>query len=193
MSSVKFSVAMLLAPISLGLLALTGCSTAPPTQQGQADLSTQTHAAFADMLNTDPSLNDLVQKSYAYAVFPSIGSGGAGIAGAYGRGEVFQGGKFIGYADMSQGTIGPQLGGETYSELIVFEDQQALNNFEANKLAFAAGASAVALKAGAATNADFENGVAVFTKMTGGLMAAAAIGGQQFSFETPDTAQQPQQ
>jgi lipid-binding SYLF domain-containing protein len=115
-------------------------------------------------------------------VFPSIGAGGLGIGGAYGRGQVFEQGRLIGFTDMTQATIGLQAGGQKYTQFLVFQDKAALDRFKSGKFAFAAGASAVALKAGASANAPFTNGVAVLSCGEAGLMAAAAVGGQKFNF-----------
>ena len=104
--------------------------------------------------------------------------------------EVYENGKMIGFADLTQASIGLQAGGQTFSEIIVFENENALNKFKNNKLEFSAQASAVALKAGASAQARFENGVAVFTKPKGGLMFEASIGGQKFNFKPSEGRQQ---
>src|SRR5690606_34069387 len=110
--------------------------------------------------NADSSLQGFLDKSYGYAVFPDVGKGGLGLGGAYGRGQVFEQGRLIGYCDLSQATIGLQAGAQTYSELIVFENKEALDRFTSGRFEFSANASAVALKAGAAAAADYTNGVA---------------------------------
>jgi len=94
----------------------------------------------------------------------------------------------IGYTDLSQGTVGAQIGGQAYTELLVFETREALDRFRTGKFAFAANASAVAAKSGASASAKFTNGVAVFVGNEEGLMAEAAIGGQQFTFQSNDAA-----
>ncbi|MAG56150.1 MAG: hypothetical protein CMJ83_07660 [Planctomycetes bacterium] len=83
---------------------------------------------------------------------------------------------------MSQGTVGLQLGGQKYRELILFQDKKALDNFTGDTFEFSGNASAVAVEAGASTTADYSNGVAVFTQSLAGLMFEASIGGQQFTF-----------
>lgn len=188
MKAIKTCIALLITPAVLGLMSMPGCSTAPPTQNAKADLSDSSHTALDEMKRSDPSLQDFMGRGYAWVVFPSVGKGGAGIGGAYGRGEVYEQGQFIGYADVSQATLGVQIGGETYSELLIFDSKSALQDFESNKLTFAADASAVAIKEGAAAHAGFSNGVAVFTKMNGGLMLEAAIGGQQFTFQSTQSS-----
>lgn len=130
----------------------------------------------------DPGLEPQLKGAHGYAVFPSVGKAAAVIGAAFGKGEVFQQGELVGYAAVAQLTIGVQLGGDTFSELILFENEQALNRFKQGKVAFAAGASAVLIKAGAAGAADYESGAKVFVHSEGGLMFEAAIGGQKFFY-----------
>ena len=119
----------------------------------------------------------------ATSSFPSVGKAGLGIGGAHGNGEVFESGKVIGKASMTQVTIGLQLGGQEYSEAIFFDRDSDLEDFTAGRLELAAQVSAVALSAGAAAGADYRNGVVVFTRTKAGLMAEASVGGQKFSYE----------
>jgi lipid-binding SYLF domain-containing protein len=163
--------------------AFVGCSTAPTSESARDQLVTDARATVDRMTAQDSGLKDFLAKSYGYAVFPSVGKGGVGVGGAYGRGVAFEQGNMIGYCDLSQASIGFQLGGQEYSELIAFENKAALDRFTGGKLEFAAQASAVALKAGASANANYRDGVAVFTAGETGLMYEASIGGQKFTFE----------
>ncbi len=176
----------LIVPIAL---ALGACSTEPKSEAEKSTLSAETSAALAAFRNADPSLQSLLDKSVGYAVFPDVGKAGLGVGGSYGRGEVFEGGRRIGYADVSKATIGLQIGAQTFSELIVFMRQESLDNFKDGKLALAADLSAVAIKSGAAGSADYSKGVVVFTQTKGGLMAEASVGGQQFTFKPTATAE----
>ena len=108
---------------------------------------------------------------------------GFGQIGAYGRGVLYENGVFTGYCDLVQGSIGFQLGGQAYSEIICFSTTEALTLFKTGNFAFDAQATAVALKSGAGANAKYSNGVAVFTMDESGLMFEASIGGQKFSYE----------
>jgi lipid-binding SYLF domain-containing protein len=113
-----------------------------------------------------------------------VAKGGAIVGGAYGRGEVYEQGKMVGWADLTQATIGTQLGGQSFSELILFENKAALDNFKNGKLKFAANASAVAMKSGAADSAKYTDGLLVFVEPIAGLMVEAAVGGQSFSYQS---------
>ncbi|MGO9037889.1 MAG: YSC84-related protein [Steroidobacteraceae bacterium] len=142
-------------------------------------------------------------KSYGYAVFPTVGEAGFIVGGAYGKGRVYVAGKLVGDASMTQVSAGFQLGGKDYSQIIFFEDKRAFDEFSTGSFEFSAGASAVAITAGASASvgttgatsaasggkkdavtasAGYEKGMAVFTIAKGGLMYAATVAGQKFSY-----------
>jgi lipid-binding SYLF domain-containing protein len=178
----------MLAAFGAAAIFLGGCSTAPVTSSDRSQLHNDTQAAYNDFKTQDPSLDNLVSHAYGYAIFPSVGKGAIGVGGAYGQGEVFEHGKRVGYADMTQGNVGASVGGQTFAELIVFRTQDAMQRFESGQFTLTANASAVAAKAGAAADSKWENDVVVFTMVKGGLMADASVGGQKFNF-VPDNAQ----
>jgi lipid-binding SYLF domain-containing protein len=130
----------------------------------------------------DPDLEKFFKSAVGWAVFPTVGKGGIGVGGAGGTGVLFEKGHAVGKSAMGQVTIGFQLGGQVYSELIFFENASSLSDFKHGNFAFAAQASAVAISAGAAANAKYESGVAVFTATKTGLMYEASVGGQKFDF-----------
>jgi lipid-binding SYLF domain-containing protein len=141
--------------------------------------------------------------AYGYAVFPTIGKGGLGIGGAYGKGRVYEKGRWIGATSMVQLSAGFQFGGQGFSQIIFFENAAALHKFTQGEFEFGAEASAVAITLGASAQAgtggaaagasvdkekakvvgQYNNGMAVFTVVKGGLMYEAAIAGQKFSYE----------
>jgi lipid-binding SYLF domain-containing protein len=140
--------------------------------------------------------------SYGYAVFPTVGEGGLILGAALGKGRVYVQGKLAGDAKLKQVSAGLQAGGKAYSEIIFFEDKRALDEFESGKFEFSAGASAIAITAAAGASVgtngvqanasgtennstavgQYNKGMAVFTIAKGGLMYAAAIAGQKFSY-----------
>jgi lipid-binding SYLF domain-containing protein len=164
--------------LSIGLL-----SSGLLTAVGADEMTTNVQNAVAVFKKSDTGLKKFFETSAGYVVFPSVAKGAIGIGGAYGDGQVFDQGKMIGDASLSQGTIGFQLGGQVYSEVIFFEKKENLEAFKKGEFAFSAQASAVAAAEGAAANAKFENGVAVFTIAKGGLMFEASVGGQKFKFK----------
>lgn len=132
---------------------------------------------------TDPDLKRFFESSAGYAVFSTVGKGGVGFGGAYGAGVLYEKGKATGRTSLTQATIGLQLGAQTYSEIIFFETEQALEEFKSNQFAFSAQLSAVALQSGASANAKYREGVAVFTSAKKGLMVETSIGGQRFGYK----------
>ena len=165
------------------LLVMGACSTAPKSVQGKKDLEQMANITLAKALRTDGSLVSILDRAAGYAVFPTIGKGAMGVGGAYGKGVLYNRGRVVGYCDLSQATIGFQLGGQSYSEIITFETDHALQTFKQGNLRFSAQATAVALKSGAGANARFVDGVAVFTMDEAGLMYEASVGGQQFTYQ----------
>jgi lipid-binding SYLF domain-containing protein len=137
----------------------------------------------ADFMKTDPSMDKLFNSSYGYVIFPKIGKGAIIIGGSGGNGVVYEKSKTIGTAKMAQISVGAQIGGQSFSEIIFFEDKAALDRFKDNKVEFTGQISAVAAKSGASKNAKYANGVAVFTQDPSGLMAEAAVGGQKFTYK----------
>ncbi len=157
-----------------------------------------------EVFKKSPAVQPFFENAYGYAVFPTVGKGGIGIGGAYGKGQVYRGGEVTGTTSLIKVTIGFQLGGQAFSEIIFFQDQRAYNEFTNGSFEFDAAASAVAITAGAQAKAgtegatagasagpatgtqaktNYRKGMAVFVHTIGGLMYEAAIGGQKFSFK----------
>ena len=145
-------------------------------------LKEDTEDAHEMILEVDGNLEDWFERSYGYVLFPSVGKGGFWVGGAFGKGEVYEQGEFIGEARLSQGTVGFQFGGQVYTEIIFFKGEAQLRHFKESRFALSAQASAVAIVEGASRNAKYEHGVAVFTIAKGGIMLEASVGGQKFKF-----------
>ena len=138
---------------------------------------------IAEVKAKDPGMRKFFDNAAGYAVFPTVAKGAMGVGGAHGSGELLVGGKAIGKATLNQVTVGFQLGGQTYTEIIFFENESALNGFKKGDFAFAAQASAIAITTGASANVGYRDGVLVFTMAKGGLMYEASIGGQKFNYK----------
>jgi len=139
-------------------------------------------SAKAGFIKSDPLLVKLFESATGYVIFPNVGKGAVGIGGASGNGIVYERGVMIGKAKMSQVSVGFQLGGQAYRELIFFENQESIDRFKKNNVEFSAQASAVAATAGASANAKYHEGVMIYTQQKGGLMYEASVGGQKFKF-----------
>ena len=150
----------------------------------------------------DAGIGYMFRDSYGYALFPIIGKGGYVIGGAFGEGRVFEQSRYIGDTTMFQASIGFQLGGLGFSQVIFFQDERALKNFTSGTFEFGAEAQATVITAAAGASANttgssatisggqnnarttgtFNKGMATFTITRGGLMYEASIGGQKFNY-----------
>lgn len=168
------------------------------------------HPALADkytdtieVYKKSEAVQTFFKSAYGYAVFPNIGKGGFVVGGAYGKGQVYRGGTVTGETSLIKATFGLQAGGQVFSEMIFFEDKRAYEEFTGGEFEFDAGASAVAITAGAQAQAGsqgatagasagpatgvqaetkYRKGMIVFVHAKGGLMFEAAVGGQKFKF-----------
>ena len=168
--------------------------------------------ALADsVLNTievfkkSKAVTPFFEEAYGYAVFPAIGKAGIVVGGAYGAGRVYRQGEITGTATLVKVSVGFQLGGQAFSEIIFFQDERAYNEFVSGDFEFDGSVSAVAITAaaqakvgteggtagaslGPATGVQAETryikGMAVFVHTLGGLMYEASVGGQRFTFES---------
>ena len=171
---------------SIFITALFACITllVPHALKAQQEkVFADSKEAQAAFINTDPSMKDLFTDSYGYVIFPKIGKGAFLVGGATGNGAVYEKGEEIGTAKLIQVSVGLQLGGQTYREVIFFENEDAMDRFKENKIEFSGQVSAVAAKSNASANAKYTDGVQVYTQAKNGLMAEASVGGQKFTFK----------
>ncbi len=176
---------MTLMSMCLMVLAFSGVGCESVDEMGTNELDMldqEAQLTIRRFKQKDPSMDRFFNSSAGYVVFPSVAKGGLGVGGAHGNGVVYEGGRVVGYAELTQGTIGAQIGGQAYSEIIFFEGDSDLRHFKEGNMEFSAQASAVAAKANASTNVNYEHGVAVFTLDAKGLMAEASVGGQKFDY-----------
>ena len=181
-----------IAALTFFSLAIVGCSAAPKEQSDRVELQSDADRTLQELKQADSSLEGVLNDANGYAVFPTIGKGGLIIGGGYGRGTLYEGGRITGYTDMTQAAIGALIGGQSFTELLVFNTPEALSNFKSGNFTFGAGANAIALDKGVASATEFKDGVAIFTRPNQGLMAEASLNGQKFRYvplaEAGDTA-----
>ncbi len=161
---------------------------------------------YSDALDTFRNAGEsrkFLDTAYGYALFPTVGKGGIVVGAAYGEGRVYQGGRVIGTTTLTQASIGLQLGGQAYSQIIFFKDARALKEFTTSGFEFGADASAVIITAGATATAGTKGaaasastskkdadssgtwykGMAVFTVVKGGAMYELSLAGQKFTYK----------
>jgi lipid-binding SYLF domain-containing protein len=157
-----------------------GCASSPKTATQKASLHEDAQQTVAKMTARDPGLQTLLDQSAGYLVFPEVKQGGFVVGGAGGKGVLFEKGRPVGFAELSQASVGAQIGGQKYSEIVVIRDQFALDRVRASNIDLGAQASAVIVKAGAAATTRFnDSGLAVFVQPTAGAMVNASVTGQR--------------
>lgn len=168
--------------VGLGAAMLAACASAPETRPDQQALEARADAVVQTMVARDPTLADLLEEAPGYVVFPTVAEAGFIVGGSNGIGVVYENGRATGYSELYEGTVGLQLGGQSFSELVVFQTQNALDRFKTGNFDLTAGVTATAIQSGAAASTRFEGGVAVFIDDETGLMAGATVGGQTLSY-----------
>lgn len=175
---------MKLSPGTLCLLGLLGAaSPAGTAARGYRAEPSDVAAVVARFKQKDPGMAKVFARAYGYAVFPTVGKGGIGLGAARGKGYVYERGRLIGRSTLTQVTIGLQLGGQAYTEVVFFKNKDAFQNFRNGNLKLGAQASAIALTHRASGDLAYRDGVAIVTMAKGGLMYEASVGGQKFSFQ----------
>jgi hypothetical protein len=99
-------------------------------------LKVQAQAALKRLQAKDPGLKQLLKDAHGYAVFPNVGKAALVLGSSYGRGIVYEQGEKIGFTAIGPFTIGIQIGGDTFAELVVCKDQGALDRFKQGKVRF---------------------------------------------------------
>jgi lipid-binding SYLF domain-containing protein len=125
-----------------------------------------------DVFESAPELKPFFEDAYAYAVFPTVGKGGFMIGGSYGKGQVYQNDKIVGKSTLTQVSLGFQMGGQAFSEIVFLQDRRAFDEFVGGRVEFGATASAVVITLGAHAQAGTT------------VMYEASIGGQKFSYQS---------
>jgi lipid-binding SYLF domain-containing protein len=167
--------------IALAAALAVGCASVETPQEKEALVKAADTSRQA-WISTDPSIDGLIKKGYGYVLFPDAGSGGFIVAGSHGHGVVYEQGQQVGFAELTGGSIGLTVGGQKYSELIVFENKAAMDRFKKSEMGFGANANAVIAKTGAGAAASFADGVAVMVRPLAGAMAEASVGGQKIKY-----------
>jgi lipid-binding SYLF domain-containing protein len=168
---------------ALGLLLLAAGALALTAFGADDELAAEAQKAVKTLQSADSTLTNLFTDAAGFAVFPSVGKGGLIFGGEHGKGIVYEKGKPIGEVTLTEINVGPQVGGQSFYEVIFFETTEALANFKQSNFEMSAEVSAVAASEGAALNAKYRNGVVVFTLARTGLMVQASIGGQKFKYK----------
>ena len=166
--------------------------------------SNDEYAEAFNIFRKSPAVQKFFENSYGYALFPTIGKAGFIVGGSYGVGQVYQAGAVTGKSQVIEGSVGLQIGGKAYRQVIFFENKASYDRFTSGEFQFdtkaqatvvtaaaeakagttgvTAGASALPTE-GAQASTGYYLGMATFVQSIGGLMAEFSIAGQKYSFE----------
>ncbi|WP_118179959.1 YSC84-related protein [Paraburkholderia phosphatilytica] len=174
-------------------LALTGCTTTPPSSGSTAadnaserqSINSDVESTLTRLYSTVHGSHELVAKAQGVLVFPSVISAGFWVGGQYGRGALRVGGETSGYYSIAAGSFGLQIGAQSKAIIFLFMTQDALAKFR-NSQGWAAGADATVavLKIGANGNVDTSTAtgpVEAFVLTNAGLMAGVSLEGSKIS------------
>ena len=179
-----FAKTAVVAALAVGCGVFAGCATAPSTRAERQSLRNEADTTLGEMIARDPVLKDVTREALAYAVFPSVGKGGALVGGAYGRGILYEAGAPTGYVSLEQASLGAQLGGQSFSELLVLRSSSDVEALKAGRFTAGADLGVVVLTTGAAGHETFNPSASVFVLPRGGLMVDVSINGQQLKYQS---------
>src|SRR5882724_3765390 len=101
----------------LGVLLLASGTSALTASGTDDKLAAEAQKAIKALQSADSALTNAA----GFAVFPSVGKGGLIFGGEHGKGIVYEKGKPIGEATLTEINVGLQVGGQSFYEVIFFE------------------------------------------------------------------------
>ena len=112
------------------LAAFTFIASAPRAEAASgADIDRSVRSTLDTFFRQIGGSRELVAKSSAVLVFPTVVKAGVGIGGEYGEGALIQKGKTLEYYNTVSASFGFQLGAQARSVIIVFMTPEALSAF----------------------------------------------------------------
>ncbi len=171
---------------SLALAVAGGVTIAPAAQaETAADLNAESAAALARLYKVNPTAQAISEKATAILVFPKIIKAGLFFGGAYGEGELREGGKVDGYYNSITGSWGLQAGAQSYGYVVFLMNQKAVSYLrESHGWEIGVGPTVVIVNEGVAKNlstSTLKDDAYAFIFDQQGLMAGISIEGSKIS------------
>ena len=95
----------------------------------KVEIDTDVQFALTAFYNLSPGNKELASKAAGTLVFPNVMKAGFFVGGDYGEGALQVAGKTVDYYSTAAISFGLQLGAQSRSEVILFMDKDALENF----------------------------------------------------------------
>lgn len=149
------------------------------------EIDTDVQFALTAFYNLSPGNKELASKAAGVLIFPSVMKAGFFVGGDYGEGALQIGGKTVDYYSTAAISFGLQLGAQSRSEVILFMDKDALENFRVQD-GWAAGidGSVAVIDSGAGKGINTETAkepIIAFIFSNKGLMGNLSLEGSKFS------------
>ena len=170
--------AMFLTTAEAGVFADLGPLQSASKVRKRIDETTQ--QTLDRLFSQAPESRGLYDRSVGYAAF-DVTKVSVGVTGGGGTGVAVD--KATGqrtYMHMGTGGLNLGLGGQVLQLIFMFEDADSYRKFVDVGWDASASANAVAGRAGANAEASFQNGLAVYTLTTAGLMLQADLSGTKY-------------
>lgn len=112
--------------------AISGCTTYSASPAGQENLDTDSRQALNTLTLSNPTANAISKQARSVLVFPNIVKAGFGLGGAYGEGELRQGGVSIERYRSVTGSWGLQAGAQSYGYAVYLMTESAEKSLESS-------------------------------------------------------------
>jgi lipid-binding SYLF domain-containing protein len=164
--------------VSVGVFSYANAASA-------SDLNRDSDQALQTLYKTHPFAENLAHHAKAILVFPNIVKAGLVFGGAYGEGELLEGGKVHGYYNSVTASWGFQAGAQSYGYVVFLMTDKAVHYIhETHGWEIGVGPTVVVIDDGAAKNLSTstlkDDAYAVIFDQQG-LMAGVSIEGTKIS------------
>ena len=170
--------------LAVGTVSVTACSTLP-NEVDRAEIDADSRQALNALYAQNPAAKAIGSKARAVLVFPSIVKAGLGLGGAYGEGEMRQGGAVTGYYSTFTGSWGLQAGAQQYGYAVFLMNDDAVKYVEeSDGWEIGVGPTVVLVNAGVAQNlstTSLQDDAYAFIFDQNGLMAGISIEGTKIN------------
>ena len=164
--------------IGILLFCLVGaCTSIPSNSTGDED--TKAASRLDDALEdfrAIPALEPYFEEAQAIVIIPNNFRAGTGFGGAVGKGWLIENEVVSANVWHWQFLVGADLGFQVYQQILFLKDSDAVAFFKAEPFQFAGQANATALLWGASVTPSYNEGVALFTIVDGGLLLEGSVG-----------------
>ncbi len=156
----------------------------------KGEINASVNAAMSRFKKQVKGSTEYLKGAKGVLVMPNITKAGFVIGGKYGQGGLLVGGRTVGYYSLAEGSVGWQIGAQSYDMVILFMTDDALNRFR-NSEGWEAGVDAevTIIEVGADVSVETlrsQHPVIGFIFDQKGLMGGLSVKGAKFTRIHPD-------